>query len=172
MDWTHTERRIASKNSHRRKNEREKNKRKDKTDDVKLDDERWLQKTEGGGSTAEGVATSDIWTCLRWQSTYRRLNRIFIVATNRLYLYHSRPRDTLCSCWYMNSNVGLCRCNQSDFLSCRLVRSMCTVSEDDVWTMCWPVSGCVLCRSPTTSPQLNWSLQVRPVQSLELNSVY
>ena len=60
MDWTHTERRIASKNSHRRKNEREKNTRKTKTDDVRLDDERRLQETEGGGSTAEGVATSDI----------------------------------------------------------------------------------------------------------------
>ena len=60
MDWTYIERRIASQNSHRRKNEREKNKRKAKTDDVRLDDERWLQRTEGGGLTAEGVATSDI----------------------------------------------------------------------------------------------------------------
>ena len=46
--------------SYRRKHGREKNKRKTKTDDVRLDDEIWLQKAQGGGSTVGEAAASDI----------------------------------------------------------------------------------------------------------------
>ena len=61
MDRAHAERRLTTKNGHRRENGgREANKRKTKTDDVRLDDDRWIRKAEGRGPTARTVATSDI----------------------------------------------------------------------------------------------------------------
>jgi len=47
---------YASKNGHRRKYEMEEITRKATTDDARFDDDRWLQKAQGGGSTAGGVA--------------------------------------------------------------------------------------------------------------------
>ena len=56
MDQAHAERRLTTKNGHRRKN----GGRKTKTDDAGLDDDKRLEEAEGRGPTMRGVATSDI----------------------------------------------------------------------------------------------------------------
>ena len=60
MDRAHAERRLTTKNGHRRKIEGEEDKRKTKADDAGLDDDKRLQETERRGPTTREVATSDI----------------------------------------------------------------------------------------------------------------